>query len=69
MNIASVYDWFARESMCAAMQTNDPRQRQKFLTLALLWATAAQQSRAGTSRQSTSPTTVPSPSAAGDNAA
>jgi hypothetical protein len=28
MNIASVYDWFARDSMHAAEQTDDPRQRE-----------------------------------------
>jgi hypothetical protein len=45
MNIASVYDCFARDSMCVALQTNDPRQREIFLTLALLWAGAARQRR------------------------
>ena len=34
MNIASVFDWFARESLCTAEHTEDPRQRQILLKLA-----------------------------------
>jgi hypothetical protein len=45
MDIASVYDWFARDCMHAAEQTDDPRQREILLKLALLWAAAAQQIR------------------------
>jgi hypothetical protein len=45
MDIVSVYDWFARDCMHAAEQTDDPRRREILLKLAQLWATAAQQSR------------------------
>jgi hypothetical protein len=61
MNIASVYDWFARDSMHAAEQTDDPRQREILLKLAVLWAAAAQQSRDEASMQPTSPITVSRP--------
>ena len=37
MNIASVFDWFARESLRAAEQTEDPRQNVILLKLAVLW--------------------------------
>ena len=37
MNIASVFDWFARESLRAAEHTEDPRQREILLKLAVLW--------------------------------
>ena len=47
MEIASVFEWFAQESMNAAEQANEPRQREMLLRLALMWATAAQQCRAG----------------------
>jgi hypothetical protein len=40
MDVAEVYDWFAQESRLAAEQTNEPRQREMFLRLALMWATA-----------------------------
>ena len=52
MDITSVFDWFARESLRKAEETNDPRPREMFLKLAELWTAAAQQSRDGT------PTTV-----------
>jgi hypothetical protein len=45
MNIASVYDWFARDSQRAADETNDTRQREILVKLAALWAAAARQSR------------------------
>jgi hypothetical protein len=45
MDIANVFEWFAQESMNAAEQANEPRQRETLLKLALLWATAAQQCR------------------------
>jgi hypothetical protein len=45
MDIASVFEWFAQESMNAAEQANEPRQRETFLKLALLWTAAAQQCR------------------------
>ena len=44
MDIASIFDWFARESMRGAEQTKDPRQRETFLKLAEKWASAAQSS-------------------------
>ena len=55
MDIGGVFDWFARESMRAAEQSNEWRQREMFLRLALMWATAAQQSRKEASRQPTPP--------------
>jgi hypothetical protein len=61
MNIASVHDSFARDSMHAAEQTDDPRQREILLKLAVLWAAAAQQSRDEASAQSTPPTAVSRP--------
>ena len=45
MNIASVFDWFARESLRAAEHTEDPRQREILLKLAVLWEAAAQRAR------------------------
>jgi hypothetical protein len=57
MNIASVFDWFARESLHAADQTNDLRQREMFLRLALLWTAAAQRSCEEVATQSTVPGT------------
>jgi hypothetical protein len=45
MNIADVYDWFAQESRLAAEQTNEPRQREMLLKLALMWAAAARHTR------------------------
>jgi hypothetical protein len=65
MNIANVYDWFARESIHAAEQTDDPRQREILLKLAELWAAAAQKSRDEASTQSTPPTTVSPPHSGG----
>jgi hypothetical protein len=43
MDIASLFAWFAQESISIAEQVNEPEQRQTFTQLALLWATAAQQ--------------------------
>jgi hypothetical protein len=45
MDIASVFEWFAQESMNVAERAHEPKQREKFLRLASLWATAAQQCR------------------------
>src|SRR5262249_58953190 len=45
MDIASVFDWFARDSVHAAEKSDDPRQRETLLKLALQWEAAAQQSR------------------------
>jgi hypothetical protein len=42
MDIASIFDWFASESMRAAGETNDLSQREKCTRLALMWAAAAQ---------------------------
>ena len=47
MDIATVFEWFAQESISIAEQANEPEQRQAFTQLALLWATAAQQCSAG----------------------
>jgi hypothetical protein len=54
MDIASVFEWFAQESMNFAEQAKEPKQRETLLKLALLWATAAQQCRGeGPAMQST----------------
>ena len=53
MHMASVFDWFARESVRAAEQTNDLKQREIFIKLAERWAAAAR--REEQSPQSTSP--------------
>jgi cytochrome c-type biogenesis protein CcmH/NrfF len=45
MDIASVFEWFAQESMKDAEQAKDPRQREMFLRLASMWAAAARQCR------------------------
>ena len=55
MDIASVFDWFARDSIHAAAQINDPKQRAIFLKLAELWAAAAQRCRDETATPSTPP--------------
>ena len=65
MDITSVFDWFARESLRKAEETDDLRQREMFLKLAELWAGAAQQSRDGKPTQSTLPATVSSVYAGG----
>jgi hypothetical protein len=46
MDIATVFDWFARESLQVAEKTDptDLERRETFLMLAALWAAAAQQS-------------------------
>ena len=43
MDIASMFEWFAQESINIAEQAKEPKQREVFVKLALLWATAAQQ--------------------------
>jgi hypothetical protein len=65
MDTASIYDWFARDCMEAAEQTDDPRKREILLKLGLLWAADAQRSRDEASTQSTSPTTVSDPNSGG----
>ena len=68
MDIATVYDWFARDCIDAAEQTDDPRSREILLKLAVQWAADAQRSRDEASKQSTSSTTTPRPNS-GDRAA
>ena len=45
MDLATIFEWFAQESMTAAEQTKVPIERELWLRLALLWRAAAQQSR------------------------
>jgi hypothetical protein len=45
MDIARIFDWFARDSLRAAEEISDPRQREILVKLAALWAAAARQSR------------------------
>jgi hypothetical protein len=47
MDIASVFEWFAQESISIAEQAAEPEQREKLAELALLWASAAQQCSGG----------------------
>jgi hypothetical protein len=68
MDFASIYEWFARDCMLAAEQTDEPRQREILLKLALQWTAAAQQIRDEASKQSTSPITGSGPNS-GDRAA
>ena len=42
MDIAIVFDWFAQESKDAAERTEDPKQREILLKLALMWAASAE---------------------------
>jgi hypothetical protein len=65
MDTASIYDWFARDCMHAAEETDDPRKREILLKLAEQWAAAAQQSRDEASTQSTLPTMVSRPNSGG----
>jgi hypothetical protein len=45
MDIAILFDWFTNESMDAALQATELKQRETFLRLAFLWAASAQQCR------------------------
>jgi hypothetical protein len=45
MEIAILFDWFTYESIDAALQATDWKQREMFLRLALMWGTAAQEAR------------------------
>jgi hypothetical protein len=45
MDLVILFDWFANESMDAALQATEWQQREMFLRLALMWGTAAQQCR------------------------
>lgn len=41
MDIASVFEWFAQESVFAAELTHEPRQHEIWTRLAVMWASAA----------------------------
>ena len=56
MDIASIFDWFAQDSRRAAEHTDDPREREILLKLALQWEDAAQRSR---DKTATSPAIQP----------
>jgi hypothetical protein len=45
MDITSVFEWFAQESVFAAELTHEPRQREIWTRLAVMWASAAAQCR------------------------
>ena len=45
MDIASVFEWFAQESLLAAEVATDSVQREVWLRLALMWAAAARPNR------------------------
>jgi hypothetical protein len=48
MDIASVFEWFAQESISIAEQAAEPEQREKLAELALLWASVATVQRRST---------------------
>jgi hypothetical protein len=48
MDIAIIFEWLAQDSLLAAELANDPTQREVWLRLALMWTTAAQESRGET---------------------
>ena len=56
MDIAIIFEWFAQESALAAELANDQTQREVWLRLALMWATAAEESH-DEAAQSTPPET------------
>ena len=43
MDTAILFDWFTDESMDAALQATEFKQRETFLRLAFLWAAAVRQ--------------------------
>ena len=45
MDNASVFEWFAQESVFAAELAHEPRQREIWTRLAVMWASAAAQCR------------------------
>jgi len=45
MDIASVFEWFAQETVHIAEQANEVRRRETLGKLALLWAAAAAEQR------------------------
>ena len=49
MDIVTGFEWFAEESKSIAEQANEPAEREKFVTLASLWANAAAESTSATS--------------------
>jgi len=55
MDLTSVFEWFAQESISIADQANEPEQRETFTQLALLWATTAQQCSGGAPAMQSSP--------------
>ena len=44
-DIASVFEWFAQESIHIAEQANEPKRRESLTDLAWLWAIAAAEHR------------------------
>jgi len=51
MDIAIVFEWFAQESMRAAELAHEPRQREIWTRLAVLWGLAAAQCRQASTGQ------------------
>ena len=47
MEIVSLFEWFAQASMILAEQASEPKQRETFTRLAMLWAAAAAQQCSG----------------------
>jgi hypothetical protein len=45
MDIASVFEWFAQESVFAAELTHEQPQRETWIRLAVMWASAAARCR------------------------
>ena len=45
MDLATIFEWFAQESMTAAEQAKVPIEREMWLRLGSLWMAAAQRSR------------------------
>ena len=45
MDIGSVFEWFAQESLLAAEVATDPVQRDVWLRLAWMWLSAARRER------------------------
>ena len=45
MDLTTIFEWFAQESMTAAEQTKVPIKREMWLRLGSLWMAAAQRSR------------------------
>jgi hypothetical protein len=45
MDLPSVFEWFAQETINLAERANEPKKRERLLALAVLWVTAARQCR------------------------